>query len=127
MQLRAPYGRWATGAVTDPCAPGMRQGPKTQTLVVTFPNPGTCRETEAKFTHLDIIPVVFVLLQYSGCVEWGLRHHHGLLEGPQAHGLEPGHPGYHWLPQHHFFQSQMGKPRLREVKEPDWSSGKVRL
>lgn len=73
---------WATGAVMDPCAPGMGQGPKTQTLSCNlFQNLGTCRETEAEFTHLDIIPVVFVFLQYSGCVEGGLRHHHGLLEG----------------------------------------------
>lgn len=70
-----------------PSAPGMGHGPKTQalsrdaTLESPSQNLGACRETEAESTHLDFVPVVFVLLQHAGRVEWGLWHHHGLLKG----------------------------------------------
>lgn len=64
-----------------------------------FQNPATCREAEGESTHLDFIPVVFVLLQHSGCVEWSLWHHHRLLEGAPGPWIRPcGHPGQHWLP-----------------------------
>lgn len=66
-----------------------------------FQNPGTCRESEAGFTHLDFVPVVSVLLQHSGRVQRGLRHHRGLLEGAHARGLEPvgtRWQAHHWLP-----------------------------
>lgn len=32
--------------------------------------------TKTVSTHLDLIPVVSILLQHSGRVERGLRHHH---------------------------------------------------
>ena len=41
---------------------------------------------------LDFIPVVSVLLQHSGRVEWSLGHHHRLVDPGMVHELCDGQP-----------------------------------
>lgn len=78
------------------------RGPKTQVLGghhPAVPFSKTLRPAGRWSTHLDFIPVVSVLLQHSGCVEWSLRHHHRLLEGDPSPWIRAcKHLGQHWLP-----------------------------
>ena len=109
-----------------------KRGSKTQVLGSHHPAAPfskTLRPVGRWSTHLDFIPVVSVLLQHSGRVEWSLGHHHRLLEGAPSPWIRPcRHLGQHRLPPTPtpFFRAPVGNPRLRVVKEPDATRSKGR-
>lgn len=70
---------WVTGAITV-----ILQGQGRSDTLDSKDAILECIETETESTHLDVIPVIFVFLEHSGCVEWGLGDHHGLLEGIES-------------------------------------------
>lgn len=98
----------------SPCAPGFAS----HHPGVPFSKSLSRREAETESTHLDLIPVVPVLLQHSGRVERSQRHHCGLLEEATSPDYElqpwgtacPPHPPP-------FSQSRVGRQRLREARE----------
>ena len=131
-QLKAPHTTVGPLVPSEtPQAPGMGQEPKTQTLASRHPEVPFSKTLEPA-GKLRPSPPTLTSSQWSlsSCSTRAVCS--GVCgttvdccEGPRTHGLGPACTWDFMAPSPEpFFWSPMGKPRLREMKEADWSSDK---